>query len=297
MDYSLLRWILDFLTDRVQYVRAGNGQSSAISVNRGVPQGSVLSPLLYILYTNDCVSHTPGCSFFKFADDTAIVGLLTGDETGYRQEIDQFHEWCTANSLILNILKTKEMVINFRKRPSIEPISIHGSNIDIVEEYKYLGTIIDNKLTWKANTLARYTKAQQRLYFLRKLRSFKADTVILRLFYLTFIQSVVTFAIQCWGGGLSVQNRNMLDKITKLGRKITGSEVKSITQISDEYTLNLALKILDDPSHPLFTEYSPLPSGLRYRMPQVKTNRAITSFVPKSIQLLNRWNSDRCTIS
>ena len=91
------------------------------------------------------------------------------------------------------------------------------------------------------------------------------------------------------GGGLSVQNRNMLDRVTKSGRKITGMEVKSITNIAEEYTIKLALRILDDPFHPLFPEYSLLPSGLRYRMPCVKTNRALTYFVPRS----NRLNSGR----
>ena len=62
----------------------------------------------------------------------------------------------------------------------------------------------------------------------------------------------------------------MLDKVTKSGRKITWMEVKSITNIAEEYTINLALRILDDPFHPLFPEYSLLPSGLRYRMPRVK---------------------------
>ena len=103
----------DFLTNRAQYVKAGNCQSSTICTNRGLPQGCVLSPLLYILYTNDCVSQTPECSLIKFAYDTALVGFLTGNEISYRQEIEQFHEWCKANSLILNTLETKKIVINF----------------------------------------------------------------------------------------------------------------------------------------------------------------------------------------
>ena len=85
----------------------------------------------------------------------------------------------------------------------------------------------------------------------------------------------------------------MLDKGTKSGRKRTGMEVNSISNIAEEYTINLALRILDDPFHPLFPEYSLLPSGLRYRMPCVKTNRALTYFVPRSIQLINRLNSGR----
>ena len=64
------------------------------------------------------------------------------------------------------------------------------------------------------------------------------------------------------GGGESVQNRNMVDKVTQLGRKMTGTEVNSITQTTDEFSMNLALRILDGPSPPLFPEDSPLPSPL-----------------------------------
>ena len=86
-----------------------------------------------------------------------------------------------------------------------------------------------------------------------------------------------------------------MEKVTQFGRKITGTELSSITQITDENTINLALRILDDPFLPLFPEYSLLSSGLRYRMPRVKTNRALASFVPRSIQLNNRLNSGRET--
>lgn len=288
VNLNLVKWIQDFLTGRLQFVRAGHSQSKIITTNIGLPQGCVLSPLLFILHTNDCVSHHSKCSLIKFADDVALVGLLTDNDQDYRSEIDQFYEWCCGNSLFLNISKTKEMVIDFRKKPlPLQPVTINEIVIETVNEYKYLGTIIDHKLTWSANTLARYSKAQQRLFFLRKLRSFNAENSTLTLFYLTFIQSVVTFAIQCWGGGLSIQNRNMLDKVTKTGRKIIRSDVKSVTNLTDQYTLKLALRILEDPLHPLHTEFSLLPSGCRFRMPRTKTKRHITSFVPRSIQLLN----------
>jgi len=129
--------------------------------------------IVVYLYTNDCVSHHSNCSLIKFADNAALVSFLTDNEQDYRTEVDHFHEWCNQNSLILNISKIKEMVIDFRKRPPpLQPVTIQEKAIETVEEYKYVGTIIDYKLPWSANSLARYSEAEQRLHFLRKLRSF-----------------------------------------------------------------------------------------------------------------------------
>ena len=184
------------------------------------------------------------------------------------------------------------MVFDFRVDPvPLTPVTMNNAPIEIVQEYKYLGTIIDSKLTWNANTNARSAKAHQRLYFLRKLRSFKVDKTLQILFYKTCIQSLLTFCIQCWGGALSLQNKNKLDRVVKLGGKITGEVMCSISYMSDLYTKRLAQKIIADQLHPLWSEFKLLPSGRRYGMTSAKTKRSITSFVPRSIQLLNKDKS------
>ena len=71
----------------------------------GVPQGCILSPLLFIFYTNDCLSHSSNCSLIKYADDVAIVGLLNNNEADYRAEINCFYKWCKDNALIWNTKK------------------------------------------------------------------------------------------------------------------------------------------------------------------------------------------------
>ena len=87
-------------------------------------------------------------------NSTALVGLLSDDETDYRSDIDHFVSWCVANCLELNVVKTKELVIDFRSgvhHPT--PVNINGQNIEIVHSYKYLGTKIDDKLRWDDNTI------------------------------------------------------------------------------------------------------------------------------------------------
>jgi len=115
----LIHWINNFLSNRPQTVKIGTTTSSTIITNTGTPQGCVLSPFLYTLYTNDCQSSIPNTSNYKYADDTAIVGLLTDNSsiTAYYQSITDFALWCSDNYLQLNVDKTKELVIHASKSP------------------------------------------------------------------------------------------------------------------------------------------------------------------------------------
>ena len=79
---------LDFLTSRAQVVRVGSNTSATLILNTGAPQGCVLSPLLYSLFTHDCIARHDYNTIMKFADNTTVVGLITdNDETAYRDEV------------------------------------------------------------------------------------------------------------------------------------------------------------------------------------------------------------------
>ena len=98
----LCRWTANFLTSRCQQLRLGKYTSDIRTSSTGVPQGCVLSPLLFSLYTNDCRSRDPSMRTLKFADDTTTVDLITdGDESAYRREIGQLESWCSHNNLLL----------------------------------------------------------------------------------------------------------------------------------------------------------------------------------------------------
>ena len=149
LSSSLCNWILDFLTHRPQSVRINNLTSSPTILNTGSPQGFVLSPLLYTLLTHDCRAHYDSNVIVKFADDTAVMGLISNeDETAYRQEVSGLELWCRENNLILNAKKTKELIVDFhRKGPPPPPLYIANAAVEGVHTFKYLGMHLTNTLT------------------------------------------------------------------------------------------------------------------------------------------------------
>ncbi len=148
---SLCDWIQDFLTGRPQVVKVGQFTSNSITLNIGAPEGCVLSPLLYSLYTHDCVSSHSSTSIVKFADDTVVLGLINkNDEAAYLDEVERLISWCQDNCLSLNVSKTKELIVDFRKRQqrSYTPLMISGTHVERVSSLKYLGVNISEDLTW-----------------------------------------------------------------------------------------------------------------------------------------------------
>ncbi len=116
LNSTLCNWMVDFLTNRTQCVRIGGHTSSILFINTGVPQGCVLSPLLYTPFTHDCCAFFPSNHIVKFVDDTMVLGLINNnDETAYRNEVQHLALWCDNNRLVLNIKQTKEIIVDFCK--------------------------------------------------------------------------------------------------------------------------------------------------------------------------------------
>ena len=101
------------------FVRLKGCVSDRITSNTGAPQGTVLSPFLFTIYTNDFQHRSESCHLQKFSDDSAIVGCIKdGDEREYRALVEDFVSWCGKNHLQLNVTKTKELVVDLGRRRS-----------------------------------------------------------------------------------------------------------------------------------------------------------------------------------
>ncbi|KAJ8337769.1 hypothetical protein SKAU_G00367350 [Synaphobranchus kaupii] len=184
----LILLILSFLTDRHQIVKFNGHYSSNRTLSTGAPQGSVISPILFTLYTDDCRSSDPEMLYIKYSDDTVIINT-TNSNNRISKEIHSFAGWC-ENYLDLNTSKTKEMLVYFRRgQPTAATLEVNRQTIERVEEYKYLGTTIDHKLTFKTNGELILSKCQQYLFFLRKMRMFPVQPSVLQAFYKSFVES------------------------------------------------------------------------------------------------------------
>ena len=216
------------------------------------------------------------------------MGLVSeNDETSYRHEITKFVNWCQNNNLVLNVKKTKEMIFDFRKkRNDIVPLNILEENVDIVAEYKYLGVHIDNDMSWETHVRKTFSKANQRLYFLRKMNKFSVSKDIMRLFYCSVIQSVITYCCVVWFNSLRVQDRLKLEKVARTAKKIIGKDVECLRNLADERILTHLKKVLEDSSHPLNPLVILNESG-RARQIRVRTGRFRKTFIPCAINLFN----------
>lgn len=165
--------------------------SSLKNITCGVPQGSTLGPLLFIIYMNDLVSHISSTKMSLYADDTAFFkGSNNIDELNQElsKAANQFKGWCDLNRLTLNLNKSKVMLLSgysYKKTQTIKRsvnINIGNTTLELVTSYRYLGLIIDERLTYTEHLNMIKSNIKKRSYLLRKVRWIINEKDALRLY-------------------------------------------------------------------------------------------------------------------
>uniref|UniRef100_A0A8C6NYB4 Reverse transcriptase domain-containing protein n=1 Tax=Nothobranchius furzeri TaxID=105023 RepID=A0A8C6NYB4_NOTFU len=195
-------WIESYLKDRQQYVKIKDIKSGFREISCGVPQGSVIGPILFTLYINDICNVADFFKFIMFADDTNLVcsgkdikELLKKAE----KELNILKSWFDVNKLSLNIKKTKFMIFGNKKVKNGDfKLTISDTEIERVSEIKFLGVVIDSNLSWKHHLnyiKGKIAKSLGLLYKLKDILNHKA----LRLIYCSLIQPYMAYCIEIWG--------------------------------------------------------------------------------------------------
>ncbi|KAI4884870.1 hypothetical protein NFI96_029910, partial [Prochilodus magdalenae] len=279
LDHHLTTWTLDYLTNRPQYMWTQDCQSDMVVCSTGAPQGTVLAPLVFTLYTADFKYSSANCHLQKFSADSAIVSLISdGDDREYRELTKDFVEWCQRNCLQINAGKTKELVVDVRraKHSPQAPVNIQGTDIEIVRSYKYLGVHLNNKLDWTDNTPALYKKGQSRLHLLRRLRSFGVQGA----FYEAVVASAIFYGVVCWGSSISTADRKRLNRIKS--SSVLGCHLDPVEVVGDRRMRTKFKHMLKNLSLPMYHSVKALGS-FSARLLHPRASGAMSSYECSSL--------------
>ena len=168
-----------------------------------------------------------------------------------------------------------------------EPILINNQEVEILKSFKNLGTVLDERLSFCEHVDYVYKRAQQRLFLLRKLKSFDVRQHILQLFYRCLIESVLSFNVITWYGNVSGKNKVKLARVVNTASKLIGNDQKQLPSIYKDALKRKSTQILYDPAHRLNQAFQKLPPVRRLKVSFAKMNIFKNSFVSSAILILN----------
>ena len=209
-------WISSFLLDRYQCVQFRGASSSWVSVNSGVPQGSVLGPLLFNLFVLDLPNHVQS-SLPQYADDTLLYRAIhsENDINIIQSDLNNIVEWCNTNKMSLNPDKCKVMRLSRRRsadrcQPSY---NIFNRPLAVVQNYKYLGIMISSDMKWGDQVKYVSSRVSKLMGFIKRLVQCNDSKILVKL-YITLCRPILEYGIPAWYP-YQVGHLNCLERIQK----------------------------------------------------------------------------------
>jgi hypothetical protein len=217
---NILNWFHSYLQDRRQQTTILGATSSPTPVTSGVPQGSILGPLLFLLYENDLPSSIASSSIATYADDTKIFREINclNDATALQEDLSNFQASSTNAGLQLNASKCKAVCVTRRRKKIEYPYNLKDKTLETSEHERDLGVWISNNLKWRKQVLEQCAKANKLSGFVKRSTRNITSQSTRRTLYLTLVGSQVGYATQVWSPQ-SVEHIAQLERIQRRASK------------------------------------------------------------------------------
>ena len=229
-----LDWFKNYLSNRLQVVKYNSAKSDSLEIKCGVPQGSVLGPLLFLIYVNDMYKCSQLLSFIRFADDTNLFLSHQDSNTLYNtmnQELKKITTWLSTNKLSLNVNKTHFMIFKTKNRTFCQQMSItiDGQQIEQVKYTKFLGLLIDEELSWKYHINHVAMKISKLTGIIAKARHYLPLKTLQNIYY-TMIYPYLIYCNAVWTNTYPTRLRPIYMIQKKIVRIMTFSKYREETR-------------------------------------------------------------------
>ena len=233
-----------YLSDRSQFVSLNGKISHKQTIKSGVPQGSVIGPLLFLVYINDLhLEFNKDVHNELFADDATLFTLnknIISINNSLQHSLNQTLKWCNNNSMVIHPDKTKCMTVTTRQKHQISPLildlTLGKDKIEQVEQHKMLGLWVDSELNWQYHITTLIKRLSKNVFLLSQLRKY-ITTKNLKMFFDAQIMSHLNFSSTTWDGC----SGELLKKLNSIHRRAAKIMVQNPLQTTDEKLKNLRI--------------------------------------------------------
>ena len=292
-----LNILIEFLTDRKQCVVVDGHQGDWRSVVSGVPQGSVLGPLLFILFTQDMWVGLEN-QLVAYADDATLIAVIPSPDQrqlvsdSLNRDLAKINDWCNLWGMKLNPTKTQSMIVSRSRTllPEHPDLLLNNVVLSTYSSFKILGILFDSKFTFEQHIRSISSSVAQKIGLLRKSHKIFGDLSVVRKCFYSFILPCLEYCSPAWSSA-AASHLKLLDKTVRACKFLVPDLDVDLWHRRSVSSLCMLYKIFHNPKHPLNSELPNL-----FEPTRVTRNALRLNSLAFSVQRCNTSQYSRCFI-